>query len=90
MKAAGRSRCGFPCRSCVHSDDDKQTWGINVERYIRRRNEGSWLEMVPKKETGRASRMVHLTASMASNRRADWNCCRIRPVAPNTSRQHRQ
>jgi hypothetical protein len=39
---------------------DKQTWGINVERYIRRKNENSWLEMVPKKDNGRASRMVHL------------------------------
>jgi hypothetical protein len=39
---------------------DKQTWGVNLERFIRRRNEGSWLEMVPKNQTGRASRMVHL------------------------------
>ena len=39
---------------------DKQTWGLNVERFIRRKNETGWLEMVPKNETGRASRMVHL------------------------------
>jgi hypothetical protein len=51
----------LPLSQLRFTSDDKQTWGINVERYIRRRNEGSWLEMVPKKETGRASRMVHLT-----------------------------
>jgi hypothetical protein len=51
----------IPLSQLRFTSDDKQTWGINLERYIRRRNEGSWLEMVPKKETGRASRMVHLT-----------------------------
>ena len=51
----------IPLSQLRFTSADKQTWGINVERYIRRRNEGSWLEMVPKKETGRASRMVHLT-----------------------------
>jgi uncharacterized protein DUF5916/cellulose/xylan binding protein with CBM9 domain len=40
---------------------DKQTWGINVERFIRRKNETVWLEMVPKNETGLASRMGDLT-----------------------------
>jgi hypothetical protein len=50
----------IPLSQLRFTSDDKQTWGINLERYIRRRNEGSWLEMVPKKETGRASRMVHL------------------------------
>ena len=39
---------------------DTQTWGINVERFIRRRNEEAWLELVPKNQNGRASRMVHL------------------------------
>ena len=39
----------------------EQTWGFNVERYIRRKNENAWLEMVPKKESGTASRMLHLT-----------------------------
>ncbi len=39
---------------------DRQTWGINVERFIRRRNEEAWLELVPKDQNGRASRMVHL------------------------------
>jgi hypothetical protein len=50
----------IPLSQLRFTSDDKQTWGINLERYIRRRNEGSWLEMVPKRETGRASRMVHL------------------------------
>ncbi len=39
---------------------DPQTWGINAARYIQRRNETSWLELVPKKESGLASRMAHL------------------------------
>jgi hypothetical protein len=39
---------------------DHQTWGVNVERFVQRKNETSWLEMVPKNETGRASRMREL------------------------------
>jgi hypothetical protein len=38
----------------------QQTWGINVERYLQRRNENSFLRMVPKNESGIASRMVDL------------------------------
>ena len=40
---------------------EQQTWGINVERYIQRKNETAWLELVPKNENGLASRMVPLT-----------------------------
>jgi Domain of unknown function (DUF5916)/Carbohydrate family 9 binding domain-like len=40
---------------------DKQTWGVNVERFIRRKNETVWLERVPKDEAGLASRMGNLT-----------------------------
>ena len=40
---------------------DRQMWGVNVERFIRRKNETDWLELVPKKENGTASRMAHLT-----------------------------
>ncbi len=40
---------------------DRQTWGINVERHIRRKNENDWLRMVPKSENGLASRMAPLT-----------------------------
>jgi len=38
-----------------------QPWGINIERFVRRKNEYSWLEMVPKRENGLASRMLDLT-----------------------------
>ncbi len=38
----------------------QQTWGINIERYVRRKNESSFLRMVPKNESGLASRMVDL------------------------------
>jgi hypothetical protein len=27
---------------------DRQTWGVNIERFVRRKNEYSWLRMVPK------------------------------------------
>jgi hypothetical protein len=40
---------------------DHQTWGLNVERFIRRKNETDWLELVPKKESGTVSRMAHLS-----------------------------
>jgi hypothetical protein len=39
---------------------EHHTWGINVQREIRRKNETDWLELVPKKESGLASRMAHL------------------------------
>jgi hypothetical protein len=39
---------------------EQQTWGVNVERFIRRKNESSWLRMSPKNESGLASKMVDL------------------------------
>jgi len=39
----------------------QQTWGINVERYVQRKNESTFLRMVPKNESGIASRMVELS-----------------------------
>ncbi|RPJ64747.1 MAG: hypothetical protein EHM24_22145, partial [Acidobacteria bacterium] len=36
------------------------TWGINVQRVIRRKNEAAWLALTPKKERGLVSRMAHL------------------------------
>ena len=40
---------------------ERQTWGVNAMRFIRRKNERDWLELVPKNESGRASRMAHLS-----------------------------
>lgn len=40
---------------------ERQTWGFNVSRYIRRKNETVWLEFWPKNDNGLASRMMHLT-----------------------------
>ena len=40
---------------------ERQIWGLNAMRYIRRKNERAWLELVPKNENGVASRMAHLT-----------------------------
>ncbi|HEY2384419.1 MAG TPA: DUF5916 domain-containing protein [Terriglobia bacterium] len=39
---------------------DRQVWGINAARYIHRKNETVWLQMVPKNDTGTASRMDNL------------------------------
>src|SRR5262245_1813167 len=39
---------------------ERQVWGINAARYIHRKNETVWLQMVPKKESGTASRMDDL------------------------------
>jgi hypothetical protein len=38
----------------------RHTWGINARRIIQRKNEESWLALVPKNENGLASRMAHL------------------------------
>lgn len=39
----------------------EHVFGLNVMRRLQRRNEESWLELVPKKESGLASRLAHLT-----------------------------
>ncbi len=39
---------------------DSQIWGVNVARYIQRKNETAWLRLVPKTENGLASRMIDL------------------------------
>ncbi len=35
-------------------------WGINARRFVYRKTEETWLELVPKNESGVASRMAHL------------------------------
>ena len=39
----------------------RDAWGINASRFIQRRNESDWLQLVPKAESGLASRMAHMT-----------------------------
>lgn len=39
---------------------ERDAWGINAERFIQRRNESAWLQLVRKTENGNASRMAHL------------------------------
>src|SRR5688572_25320692 len=41
---------------------ERLTWGFNVSRFIRRKNETVWLEFWPKNDNGLASRMMHLTS----------------------------
>ncbi len=52
---------------------EHQTWGFNVSRYIRRKNETVWLEFWPKNDDGLASRMMHLTSldSVRARRRLE-------------------
>src|SRR5262245_5361153 len=49
----------IPFSQLRFASGDHQTWGLNVERFIRRKNETAWLELVPKKESGTVSRMAH-------------------------------
>jgi hypothetical protein len=39
---------------------ERPTWGINAERLVFRKHEWSWLALVPRNESGLASRMAHL------------------------------
>jgi hypothetical protein len=39
---------------------DSQLWGVNASRIIQRKNESDWLALVPRGETGLASRMAPL------------------------------
>src|SRR5262245_32827952 len=50
----------IPLSQLRFPDGDQQTWGLNVDRYIQRKNETDWLELVKKNESGLASRMAHL------------------------------
>jgi len=47
------SQLRFPAAS-------RQTWGVNARRVVQRKHESSWLALVPKNESGLASRMAHL------------------------------
>ncbi|HUG52134.1 MAG TPA: DUF5916 domain-containing protein [Vicinamibacteria bacterium] len=38
----------------------RHTWGINARRIVHRKSEASWLALVPRNESGLASRMAHL------------------------------
>ena len=50
----------IPFSQLRFTSGDRQTWGLNVERFIRRKNESDWWELVLKKENGRMSRLGHL------------------------------
>jgi hypothetical protein len=50
----------IPFSQLRFSSGNAQTWGINAARFIQRKNETDWLELVPKKESGIASRMAHV------------------------------
>lgn len=50
----------IPFSQLRFAEGEDQVWGVNAARYIHRKNEEDWLELVPKKESGLASRMAHL------------------------------
>jgi hypothetical protein len=50
----------IPFSQLRFAEAEQQVWGINAARYIQRKNETDWLELVPKKESGLASRFIHL------------------------------
>jgi hypothetical protein len=51
---------------------DHQTWGFNIERFIYRKNERDWLELVSRKENALASRMADLTGIDRVAPRRGW------------------
>ena len=51
----------IPFSQLRFSAGEHQIWGINASRFIQRKNETDWLELVPKKESGVCSRMAHLS-----------------------------
>jgi len=50
----------IPFSQLRFNEAEDMKWGINFERDIKRKNEESYFEMVPKKENGYASRMATL------------------------------
>ena len=51
----------IPFSQLRFNSGERQTWGINVSRFIRRKNETAWLEFWAKNDDGLASRMMHLS-----------------------------
>jgi hypothetical protein len=51
----------IPLSQLRFNASERQIWGFNVSRFIRRKNETVWLEFWPKNDDGLASRMMHLT-----------------------------
>ncbi|HEY3381096.1 MAG TPA: DUF5916 domain-containing protein [Vicinamibacterales bacterium] len=64
----------IPFSQLRYSAAPSLTWGINVQRFVQRKNEYSWLVLVPKKENGLASRMAHLTGldGIPTSRHVEW------------------
>jgi hypothetical protein len=50
----------LPLSQLRFSTSPGHAWGINARRVVHRKNENSWLVLVPKNETGLASRMTDL------------------------------
>ena len=50
----------IPLSELRFSEREDAVWGINVLRTIQRKAEKAWLQLVPKSESGLASRMAHL------------------------------
>ena len=77
----------IPLSQLRFTSADRQTWGINVARFIRRKNELSWLELTRKTENALASRMAHLQGLDGINPRrhlelAPYTAAREELIAP--------
>ena len=59
----------IPFSQLRFTEGGEQVWGVNAARYIHRKAEEDWLELVPKKESGLASRMAHLEGLQGLNPR---------------------
>ena len=61
-------------------------WGVNARRVVYRKNESSWLVLVPKNESGLASRMARARGDRRrSSPGATSSCCPTSRAAPSTS-----
>ena len=61
------------------------SWGVNARRVVHRKNESSWLELVPKNENGLVSRMAHLEGIAGIHPGRHLELCPTRRRRPSTS-----
>ena len=65
-----------PLLAAAFPRTDQPTWGINAERVIFRKHEWSWLALVPRNESGLASRDGAPRRAADLARPGIWSCVR--------------
>ena len=79
----------IPLSQVPFSEAPEQVWGLQMERFIARRQEESWFAFVPKRESGTIARFGHLVGLEGIERGGvDSSCYRTRrpePISPPSS-----